>query len=453
MNEDRDAELGRLLEASAEPEPDEAYWRQMEANLSRDSDAGQRRANWSVLGNRRRVWATAAAVAAMAVVAAALFGLPGTGGRTGPTTATAAEVAAAMQAAATTYHTVQAEFVHTDRDPMSGTASGTYTGTMALTDRGDYRVTTFGEPGMVENTWLYDARRHAFLQLLKQTEGTRLAYREDDTVPSAYSSVGRENLYVWFVRAALLDGDPGVKVRDVVFAGRPAWSVSIPAPASSDLDSLAKVVVDRETGLLLRYEDSFQTVTYSRLRVDEALPPGLFSTRIPEGYIGHTRRADYFCSLRAVPARVGREPLLPASVPEGYSLDDVATSPQTAGSWDGWMGPDPGTHDAHEAVHLRYRRGTDAFAVDQFSLGSTPEHGKISKREVAGYFAHVDKLPTYRAVRLRGGKFEGKRAATFFNHAGANLIVHDGDLMVLISGALTRQDLVDVAESLALWQP
>jgi hypothetical protein len=117
------------------------------------------------------------------------------------------------------------------------------------------------------------------------------------------------------------------------------------------------------------------------------------------------------------------------------------------------MGPDPGTHDAHEAVHLRYRRGTDAFAVDQFSLGSTPEHGKISKREVAGYFAHVDKLPTYRAVRLRGGKFEGKRAATFFNHAGANLIVHDGDLMVLISGALTRQELVDVAESLALWQP
>jgi hypothetical protein len=261
------------------------------------------------------------------------------------------------------------------------------------------------------------------------------------------------NAYAWFVRAALLDGDPGVKVRDTVFDGRPAWSLTIPAPAAIKLDFLAKVVVDRETGLLLRYEDDYGTVTYSELRVDEALPPALFSTRIPDGYSGHTRRADYFCSLGAVPTRVAREPLLPAAVPEGYSLDDVATSSQGAGTWDGWSGPDPGINYPHETVHLRYRRGADAFAVDQFSLLPSSFHPQISTREVEGYYRGGSQVPTYRAVTLQSGRFVGREAATFFNYAGANLIVHDDDLMVLISGALTRDELVDVAESLEMRRP
>jgi len=150
---------------------------------------------------------------------------------------------------------------------------------------------------------------------------------------------------------------------------------------------------------------------------------------------------------------VGYEPLIPGSLPPGYQLKDVATSPQQARDWAGREGLDPSTQDPHESVHLRYRRDCDSFSLDLFSLRPSRAPGGIDAGEVAGYLEGVDQLIAYRAVELEGGPFAGKKAATWFDANGANLLVYDDDYLVLISGALTRQELIDVAQSLEPQQP
>lgn len=112
MNETRDAELGRQLEALAEPDHGPEYWRDVRLQVAKASAEAQRsglgrRLRAAVAPRRVRLALAAAALIAAATVAV-LVGVPRA---PGPQTANAAHVLDRALAAYSSGHTWQADLV------------------------------------------------------------------------------------------------------------------------------------------------------------------------------------------------------------------------------------------------------------------------------------------------------------------------------------------------------
>lgn len=371
-----------------------------------------------------------------------------------------AAVAAGMAAAMSSVTSLSG----TTYDRLDG---GTVTGTFACDAAGSYGSVVDDDPAEARRTGVnqpvasfYEAHRHRIMFTYRRPDGRLDCDVWDDAWPyedpmGVPNSGGACQLGdVWYVRAALAEDAPGFALKLIEFDGRPAWRVTYDFNDQVEGEAL---VIDRQTGFPVAFEvrgsqaDTDEPSGYTGyssslidLRVNEELPADAFAAEPPAGSrLAQLTERDYYCRLGEVADRVGYAPFVPApdALPAGYRLREVATSDRTPGDFFGWSEPDG--RFPHRAQFLRYRHGLNSFTVQVSTL-----LGAAERREVAGEIDSPSRgdLPAERP--LAGGAFAGRRAHTWLNGCGANLMVYDDRYAVFITGALTRAQLYQVAEGL-----
>jgi hypothetical protein len=398
--------------------------------------------------SRRRItgWlpATAAAVVAAIVV---VLSLGDAGIR--PRAATAAEVRGAVARAWATTDSVRGtlfsrSLVGSDQTERERRWS------FVITARGDVRLTGLTRPGDIA----YDADDNIERGLnppesipdsdvLFGAEIKGLAPGPPDRISSIEildRSLGSA------VRA--LASSRGGEVRETRYEGREAWllETELPVPAKNEgfwPDHL-EVVVDQEIGFPLRAVMSHEGEVLSEARIEDLevggdVPRSAFTIAFPPGVEVFRSDAGFHrVTLDEVRSIVGYDPLVPRSVPQGYELSEVAVAERV-----GATGALEGNPTTINAVSLSYRRGLDQFIVttrlvgDDSSAWSDPfatGEGRVEKGE---------------RVRFSSGALAGRIGELVIDPLEApHVWTLTEDLIVTVSGDLTRDELLEVAEAL-----
>jgi hypothetical protein len=421
--------------------------------------------------------ATAAAVAAVVVLVA----LPSAHGPS-QASATAAEMLASMNTASLRdTRTVRLTYTlghrAVDGDSSWTGGPGTTKNTATLSASGDIRYSTIHVPAWkamaTTQVRTYDEQSHEARWIngpppvgkIKELTIFRPAW---DLEASGTSDTWLSRFSGW-VRSCLEETDPHTPVTRTTYLGRPAWHAVL-------LESLAhpartvewSVTVDRETGLVLRTDsrtletppaqvptvDEFRV---TRFEVNPALPRDWDT--VPEAgkeRIGIIDDATRFGTPEETARRSAPTPvLIPSRVPRGYRLSDVATvgHPGIGGSSAGkarlvylsrhnprkYLQQRIGIDPAIQHVAIRYRRGFTTFEITVL-----PPRGASGKRAPLG-LAGAD------LVTLTGGYLAGEKArvgvAPSLGLPPTLVAVKDG-YRITISGDLTQQELITVADSL-----
>jgi hypothetical protein len=323
----RDEELGGLLRALDVPE----HGPRFPAELRRRVRDERRRA-------RRRRGTRVAALAAAAAAAGVVLGV--VQGH-GPQAADAAVVKTRIRTALATVRTLTGVVVATG--PRE-TDDGRWR--FALDAAGDLRLEG-PRPGDVQ---VYDAARGVVrsAQHSVSAGGDTLFYAERAGVAPGRLTWVLPEQYEVLVRAALADRPSSVA--ETTYAGRPAWRLDVKTtPTAAAPGDRLTVVVDRASGMPVRVTESkagavLRELRIEELAVDRPLPAATFRLELPAG--AEVMRSDD--GFRRVPldrvaAAVGYRPLVPAWVPDGYALAEVAV--------------------AGHVASLSYRRGIEQLVV------------------------------------------------------------------------------------------
>lgn len=506
MSTDRDLKMGRALARIPLPElPDEYYSRLVEKlEQARHVPAPRRRARGV------RIGLVAAAVAATAAVFAFAV-LPALRGADTATAADMlASMNNAAGKADVVRLTITEERVQRGASSTpsaaagegSPSAPGPTTEQLTLSTSGDIRYTSVRPHvdgiGIAVTTQLletYDEQRHEMMRqgTTAPTDPAALP------TPSPYQSGGNSGgplierpswgtdvfstfLYANFqalansVRARLAEGDPNAPVTETTYLGRPAWHADLtermPSSDSSSPEGLLvkwSATVDKETGLLVASDldpgsgasgpkGLARSFRVTRLEVDPHLPEGW--QRIPiskQGDISIFDRGTRFGTPQAVAKRSWPTlVLIPQMVPTGYRLTDVATrdyegmrkSPKDQAHLIYLSRRNPRKYlwkrtaiDASaQRVMVRYRRGFSTFVV-----AIKPLHGggSIGVGD-SGRLGAED-------VTLTTGYLKGALARTWISPyfvGGPTLVTYSDRSRITITGDLTRQELIEVANSL-----
>ena len=395
---------------------------------------------------RRIAWAVRLAAAAAIVVAAAVVGLPQTD--TGPQPATAAEVKARVAAALSSARTMSGEIAYRSDNPLRGPNSEQWT--FHLTASGAFRFRQLDGANDVAYDAAHGVQRSLNESASIENESTRFAVERKGLAPGR-PDPGPDDWLLQrdlgaVVRALLAAQDP--RVRETAYEGLPAWQIDIPVPTNAiyaDADRF-DVVVDQATGIPVRVVATLDGKFRSELRlkdlaINDPPDPDEFTLRFPPGV--HVERSDLGferVTLDEVSGVVGYPPLVPASVPDGYRLAEVAVARRAQQT--GVEGSNPLSRDV---VSLSYRRGLDQFIVT------------TRLRHVAGYPDEwSDPLATGEGFRdepekiaLEGGDLSGLTAELLIVPRNIpHLWALTDHLVVTVSGDLSRSELVSVAESL-----
>jgi hypothetical protein len=415
-------------------------------------------------------------VAAAAVaMAAAVFAFAVLPALRGTDAATAADMLASMNAAATGEpHVVRLSVKESDwKRPVQEQ--------LILSTSGDVRWVIKGRR---ETTyWTQDARRHTTMSLgvVTPDDGSSvLAIERPRWGESVYQNWLCANMQALAasLRAQLAEGDPDSPVSETTYLGRPAWRAVLREHWAGDAEhpegaTMAwNVVVDKQTGLLLASgfdgadgQNPAVPEGYSfwvtRIQVDPHLPKGW--QRLPQR--GQERilirdEGTRFGTPQSVAKLAWPTPVLvPQQVPAGYRLADVAIT-----NFEGMRSPKdeaeliyhsrrPGPYKAEwirtsidssvRRVVARYRRGFSSFVVDI----RPPARGDAEIGEVGTILqSGVD-------AKLTAGYLKGQLAGTSISPNGSQgptLLAHSGRYTIAIYGDLTRQELLDVANSLQI---
>jgi hypothetical protein len=504
MTEDRDLKMGRALASIPLPELSEGFYSRLGERLeharpaARPARRGPRALRFGIVA---AVVAAAAAVVAFAVLPAL---------RGGPETATAAEMLASMNAAAGNAQVVRLDILE-QRSPLVASASPssspatarsprprTVTEQLTLSSAGDVRYSSvrelldaMGTRVQMQTLETYDARRHEMMRHgeTHPVEGQPLPdpnpYDQPmpRTVlvnrPSWGTTVFSTYLLANFqalsnsLRALLAESDPATPVEVATYLGRPAWHTTLsevmPSAEGSAIPVAWSVTVDKETGLLVASElkatsgDELprglaRSFHATRIEVDPDLPSGwqrIDTSDVDEIAIfdlGTRFGTPQTVAVRAWPTLV----LVPKDVPQGYRLTAVATR-----DYEG-MEKTPGDHDRYivlqrrdpriyaserteidaskQRVQLRYRRGFSSFVVSIRPLAG----GEVSGSSAASCLSGAED------VVLSGGYLKGAKARVWISPyfgEGPTLVTFSDRSRITITGDLTRQELLDIADS------
>jgi hypothetical protein len=157
----------------------------------------------------------------------------------------------------------------------------------------------------------------------------------------------------------------------------------------------------------------------------------------------------YAPSLSAAGRRAGYTPLEPTLVPDGFAVKAVATAAATGAPYE-WLirggSPPPAKADHGERqVDLLYTRGLSWFTVQQLGPSAARAAADLVKEDLAS--GRSAKL-SFETTPLHYGAFAGGTAYTWYQRSGPTLLVSSHDSVVYVTGALTRQELVTLAEGL-----
>jgi hypothetical protein len=422
-------------------------------------------------------------VAAAVAVTAAVFAFVVLPALRGTPTATAADMLASMGKAAGGAQIVRLSFTEgiAGGDQASAPVSPRANEQLTLSTSGDVRYSNSGSQASAgegsrttSEIDTYDQRRHEARNIVTVVpdDGSSVLGIER---PSWGSSILEVSTFANFkaladaLRAWLAEGDPNAPVGETTYLGRPAWHADLtermPSSDSRSPDGLLvkwSVTVDKATGLLVASDfgsgPGRQVFRVTRLDVDPALPNGWQSiSKTGQRTIGIRDVGTRFGSPGAVARRSWPTlVLVPRWAPAGYRMTDLATT-----DFMGMMTSAKdksrliylSRHDPRESywemtsvdasvqrVMVRYRRGFSSFVVEIRPLlrgDNTPRHfkpGRLSGEDVT----------------LSAGYLKGRRARTFiapYLGQGPTLITYSDRSMITITGDLTRQELIDVANS------
>lgn len=450
----RDEELGAALRALETPEHAPGFHADLHRRLAQERPArrvdqhGRRAAGRGGLRWGLRV-AVAAAVAAAVWLAAGLFEderLPDVVEK-----ATAAEIQAKVRTALAAAETLTGELVLRGRGYENAFGWEEARWRFALTARGDLRLTGL----TLEDDLSYDARRGVQRTLntsASSGEGLFAAERRG-VAPGPPDPGPTDNLlerhFGALVRALLAADDPAVV--ETTYDGRPAWRLDVRAAVNRIVPEFSgdnfAIWVDRETGIPVRVverkgERTLDELRIEKLAVDEALPRRTFSLRFPAG-MEVARSDDGFrrVQLGEAARAVGYAPLVPAWLPEGYALAEVAVAPGPGVP----TGVEGGNPPSTGVVSLAYRRGLERILVTM-RLRHVPGWADAWSDPLATGEGYVDRPET---VRLRRGALSDVEAKVLVVPRNTpHLWALSDDLVVTVSGDLSRSGLVRVAESL-----
>ncbi|HWM14045.1 MAG TPA: hypothetical protein VNO56_06160 [Gaiellaceae bacterium] len=372
--------------------------------------------------------------------------------------ATAAEIQARVRTAFAGAETLTGELVA--QGPSFESAYG-WTGTQrwrfALTERGDFRLTGL----TLEENITYDAGRGVQRSLnpsaslggegpLFAAERTGIAPGPPD--PGPIDPI-LENDYGAFVRALLAADPDDPRVRETTYEGKPAWRLDVRAPVNQIVpehsgDRFA-IWVDQATGIPVRVLEEkngrpLDELRIEKLVVDEPLPRDTFALRFPGGMeVSRSDEGFRRVALGDVAGAVGYGPLVPARVPEGFDLAEVAVSPGPGLP----TGTEAGNPPSTDVVSLSYRRGLDQILVTT-RLRHVPGSPDAWSDPLATGEGFVDEPES---IRLGRGALSDVEANVLIVPLNVpHLWAQTDDLVVTVSGGVSRSDLLRIAESLAV---
>lgn len=440
MSTHRDVKMGRALASIPLPELPDGFYSELVVRLEEARPAPvlapQPRRRAQVL--RAGLVAAAVAAAAAVAVAVVLFGLPGLH-ETVPQPSLAAQVLAKMTSSLGDVRTFEADEISTDYE--SDGASVRSTSHITLTAAGD------GREDVNHGKWISIHNNRLGIQWTLVRRHGRLVVDSvvtDLPAGDVFSPLGDSANYIMqrsystALRALLAAHQQGMDVRSSSFEGRPAWTVTFAYPPAKAV--VIRLTIDQQSGLVFasgQYNNG-QPKWESRIenvRINQPLAQGLF--RPPAGLRLRSWRTtpgmgDYGFKrvpLSGVKRVVGSVPLVPAYVPAGYKLADITAVAKR-----------------ERCVSLVYRRGFSSFTVGlMLEGGGAPTPGTSQ----GGAFTAGD---LRQRITLTGGALSGSGADIFIGLWAevAEIWVWGSDvpLNVVISGDLTRDELVAVAESL-----
>jgi len=417
-------------------------------------------------------------------------------------TATAADMLQAMSSAAAGGDTVRLHITATQIEPSRSTGSVTVPEwrdvqeqVFTMDSLGDWHLlvtrsasSSLSDPKGWEES--YDATTHARRfrllgrsgkgpgkeALCKETRPTTPMTSGDPRYAGDELDYGGPDMeysgYTASVRAAVAAADPDQPVASVTFAGRPAWRARFPVQfhrdsmdADSPLMTIGTVtaVVDRETGLTLlaRFDYAQSGTPWGEIRVDRMeLQPDLaagwnnvqFPPQAPLTVLDPGTR---FGTVAEVAQRSWPTlPLVPAHVPAGYHLVAASTSgmdfippyaqPQLQRRTEWRVGSTvyrrPYWTAPNALVQLVYRNGFSQFAIGVSPLPS-PSYDSLGSTD----------RPGAEDATLSDGALKGQPSrnwVTPYNGLGPVLLTYSARSQVAIWGDLTRQELLDIANSL-----
>jgi hypothetical protein len=448
----RDERLGAALLQLETPEHRPSFHAELERLLA--AEAAERR---PVRRSRPRLrWglriAIVAVVATLAVVVVDLLrsgDAPGPG--IGVQQATAAEIQAQVRTVLSGLETLSAELVAEGESYENAYGWTSHRWHVVLTENGDFGLTGLGH----EENLSYDARR-GVRRTLNPSEslGTSdlFAHVERGIAPGPPDSYPPESIlykdYAALVRAFLAADDPRVVVTE--YAGRAAWRLDVPVQVSRIVPEYSgdefSIWVDQESGIPVRIVERKNGRPRNEVRIEKLavdapgarvrpvrFPAGMEVTRSDGGF----RRT----SLDGVQAAVGYAPLVPAWLPEGFELAEVAVGPGEVG----FTGAEAGNPPSTDVVSLSFRRGFDQIVVTT-RLRNVPGFPQEWADPLATGEGFVDRP---QKVELRRGVLSGVEANVLVVPRNIpHLWAQTDDLVVTVGGDLGREELIRVAESL-----
>ncbi|HET7146391.1 MAG TPA: hypothetical protein VFI10_04240 [Gaiellaceae bacterium] len=426
----RDEELGALLRELDAPEHRPEFHAALRQQLRAERTAATRRTRvrWGLR------LAAAAAVLAGVIVA---VGLP-----RGSNVATAAVVQERLRSALVGLQNLSGTLV--EDGPAKGDAQRWQ---FVLDTRGDLRLEG---PGKGE-VMTYDASAGVVRSAQRSASmgGGTLFYAERSGVAPGLPDQGPPSWMLpgklgAFVRAALAAGDPGVHEIDV--DGRPAWRLDVDTVPNAVAPELSadrfSITVDRQTGMPIRVVETrngnfLRELAIENLAVDTDLAGSTFRFAFPPG-ADVMRSDDGFRRVTLAEAAriVGYAPLVPAWLPDGYRLAEVAVAREA-----GPTGAEGGNPPSREVVSLAYRRGLDQLLVTTRLRGDARWADPLATGE--GFVDHPQ------TVTIGNGALAGTTAELLIRPRGIpHIWAQTPDLVVTIGGDASRAELLRVAGSL-----
>jgi hypothetical protein len=442
----RDEELGAALRELDVPDHRPGFYPELYERIAEaGTDFPSRRRRLPAGGTPIRWGLRVAAVAAVVAIVVVAIGIPETQRtpRIGLEPATAAEIKAKVRAALATVSSLGGTVIF-DGSSKNDEVRWRF----LLTAEGDFRVSGPTEGEVVT----YDASTGVAHSAQRSSSlgGGPLFYSVRRGIAPGLPDEGPPTWVIpdafgAFVRALLAAKDP--RVAEVTYDGRPAWRLTVDAVRNAIVPEYTgdgfEITVDRETGLPVRVLETqngafLREIRIVDLAVNVEIPPDAFEPSFPaDAEVMRMDEGFRHVSLEEVRGVVEYAPLVPAWLPEGYELAEVAVARKG-----GPTGTEGGNPFSRLVVSLSYRRGLDQFLVT--TRAARPE--EIWDDPLATGEGYVDEKEP---IVVRDGALSGETAELVLVPRGIpHLWVRTDDLVVTVGGDLSRAELIRVTESL-----
>jgi hypothetical protein len=363
-----------------------------------------------------------------------------------PQSASAAEIKEKMVAALAQAEAVKGTLVVSYYDEATGQLGETRWN-VVTTARGDFRMTGVSRSEDIA----YDASSGVQRVLAGGDDGEPQVASEMTGLAPGWPDPGPADWVLFrgmgaVVRAMLAAEAPSVS--EATFDGRPVWVMSAevqPNRLSTVSGDHIEITVDRQTGFPVKVSESkkgrlVQELRLEGVQIDPPLTGDEFVLAFPEGVeVEQNDQGFRRVSLEQVAEVVGYQPLVPAVLPEGFKLAEIAVA--DVGGPTGKEGMNPA---AEGVVSLAYRRGFDRLIVSTRLVGDDPSLWSDPLASGEGF------IDTPETVTLKSGTFAGSAAEVLIDpRAVPHLWAMNDTLVLTVSGDLSRSELLSVAESLA----